>query len=205
MSSRASLLALSAATLLLAACGDEQVAVYKVPKEKEPDLPAAAAEAGAQPSASPGAAMADTAVPTASGEALVWQAPAAWTQKPAGAMRKASYSVPGEAGESDLSVTAFPGDVGGELANVNRWRGQIALAPLSADDLDGAVTRLDQNGLKVTVVELSSKGDPTNKAILGAIIPYSGATWFFKLSGPGTSVKAAKPAFLEFLRTVRAP
>ena len=135
----------------------------------------------------------------------MWQAPAAWTQKPAGAMRKASYSVPGEAGESDLSVTAFPGDVGGELANVNRWRGQIALAPLSADDLDGAVTRLDQNGLKVTVVELSSKGDPTNKAILGAIIPYSGATWFFKLSGPGTSVKAAKPAFLEFLRTVRAP
>ena len=71
MSSRASLLALSAATLLLAACGDEQVAVYKVPKEKEPDLPAAAAEAGAQPSASPGAAMADTAVPTASGEALI--------------------------------------------------------------------------------------------------------------------------------------
>ena len=205
MSSRASLLALSAATLLLAACGDEQVAVYKVPKEKEPEMPAAAAEASAQPAASPGGAMADTAVPTASGDALVWQAPAAWTQKPAGAMRKASYLVPGEAGESDLSVTAFPGDVGGELANVNRWRGQIALAPLSADDLDGAVTRLDQNGLKVTVVELSSKGDPTNKAILGAIIPYSGATWFFKLSGPGTSVKAAKPAFLEFLRTVRAP
>lgn len=206
MSSLRPILALAAATLLLTACGDDQVSVYKVPKEKEPDLPVAAADSGPQAAApAPGASMADTAVPTASGDALVWQAPAGWTQKPAGAMRKASYSVPGDAGESDLSVTAFPGDVGGELANVNRWRGQIALPPLAPEDLDGAVTRVDQGALKITLVELSSKGDPNNKAILGAIVPLGGATWFFKLSGPGTSVKAAKPAFLDFLRTVHAP
>ncbi len=204
MSSRASLLALAASTLLLSGCGDDQVATYRVPKEKDPEMPAAAADAGAQ-AQTPGAPMADTAVPTASGEALAWQAPAQWSQKAASAMRKGSYSVPGVGGESDLSITAFPGDVGGELANVNRWRGQIALAPLGEGELDSAVTRFERNGLKVTLVELASAGDPANKAILGAIIPFGGSTWFFKLSGPGTSVRASKAAFLGFLDTVRAP
>ena len=126
MSPRSRILALAAATLLLSACGDDQVSVYRIPKEKEPELPAAAADQGGQAAPAepaPGASMADTAVPTASGDGLSWQAPAGWAQKPAGAMRKASYSVPGSDGDSDLSVTAFPGDVGGELANVNRWRG----------------------------------------------------------------------------------
>jgi hypothetical protein len=206
MSLRPPFLALAAATLLLSACGDDAVSVYKVPKEKEPEAPvAAAADPGAAAAPAGGPAMADTAVPTASGDGLLWQAPAGWSQKPAGAMRKASYAVPGDDGESDFSVTAFPGDVGGELANVNRWRGQIALPPLAPEQLDGAVTRLDQAGLKVTLVELSSAGDPKNKAILGAIIPYGGATWFFKLSGPGTSVRQAKPAFMDFLHSVHAP
>ena len=203
MSLRTLLLALAASTLLLTACGDDPVAVYRVPKEKEPELPAAGADAAGQAPA-PGPAMADTAVPTASGEALVWQAPAQWVQKAASAMRKGSYSVPGDGGESDLSITAFPGDVGGELANVNRWRGQIALTPIGPEELDSAVSRVEENGLKMTVVELASKGDPGNKAILGAIVPYAGSTWFFRLAGPGTSVKAAKPAFREFLHTVRA-
>ncbi len=207
MRSRALIPTLSLATLLLAACGDDKVEVYRVPKEKEADMPAASDPgAAAGPAApAPGASMADTAVPTASGSDLSWQAPASWVQKPAGAMRKASFSVPADAGECDLSVTAFPGDVGGELANVNRWRGQIALPPLAADELDGAVARIDQGGLRVTIVELYSKGDASNKAILGAIVPFGGATWFFKLSGPGTSVKASKTAFLDFLRSVRAP
>ena len=40
--------------------------------------------------------------------------------------------------------------------------------------------------------------------IVGAIVPVNGATWFFKLMGPDATVSAAKPAFLEFLKTVRA-
>lgn len=205
MSPRTFPLALAAAALLLAACGEERVSTYEVPKEKEPEVPVAAPDAASQAPASPGAAMADTAVPTASGEALVWQAPSPWAPKPASAMRKGSYSVPGEGGESDLSITAFPGDVGGELQNVNRWRGQIGLAPLAPEDLEASVHRVEANGLKITIVELEPKGDPAGKAILGAMVPFGGSTWFFKLMGPGASVKAAKPAFLEFLHTVRAP
>jgi hypothetical protein len=117
-------------------------------------------------------------------------------------MRKASYDAPGGC---DLSVTAFPGDVGGELANVNRWRGQVGLAPLQPQDLGGAVARFEANGLRFAVVDLRSGEAADAKGMVGAIVPYGGATWFFKLAGPAPVVAAEKPQFLEFLRTVRAP
>jgi hypothetical protein len=209
MASRASLLAIAAASLLLSACGDEKVSTYPVPKEKDVEPPMAAADAPAQPDAgtpsSPGASMADTAVPTASGPDLVWQAPPQWVPKPAGAMRKATFGVPGAGGDADLSITAFPGDVGGELMNVNRWRGQLGLSPLRAEDLEASVSRVEANGLKITLVELASQGDANGKAMIGAIVPVNGSTWFFKLTGPGPSIRASKPAFLEFLHTVRTP
>jgi hypothetical protein len=206
MSRHASLLALAAATLLLAACGEEKVAVYRVPKEKDPEMPGmAAADASAQAPAA-GASMADSSVPTASGADLTWQAPAEWTAKPPAPMRKASYGVPGAGAQAELSITAFPGDVGGELANVNRWRGQIGQPPLKAEELDASVSREQANGLTFTVVELApGGGDPGGKAILGAIVPFSGSTWFFKLTGPAPAVKAAKPTFIAFLRSVKPP
>jgi hypothetical protein len=213
MAPRSSLLAIAAATLLLSGCGEEKVAAYRVPKEKDPMPPAAAAsdaasDAGAQPDAAApapaGPAMADTAVPTAD-TALVWKAPDQWVSKPAAQFRKATYAVPGDAGDSDLSITAFPGEAGGELANVNRWRSQLALPALGPDELEGAVTRVEANGLKFTIVEIAPRGDPAGKGMIGAMVPVGGSTWFFKLMGPGPSVKSAKPAFVEFLHTVRAP
>jgi len=206
MPSRTNLLALAAAALLLTACGEDRVSTYRIPKEKDPDFgPAApgAADAGGPAEPAAGASMADTAVPTAEGSALAWQAPAGWVQKTASAMRKGSYSVPGDAGESDLSITAFPGDVGGELANVNRWRSQIGLTPLRAEELDASVSRLESGDLKFTLVEIESK-DANGKSILGAMVPFGGSTWFFKLMGPGSSVRAAKPSFLVFLRSVHS-
>ena len=205
MSSRPFSIGIAAAALLLAACGEEKVASYRVPKEKDPEFPMAAPDSGTQPAAAPGASMADTSVPTAGGDSLVWQAPSEWKPKAASAMRKGSYSVPGDGGESDLSITAFPGDVGGELANVNRWRGQVGLPPLGPAELDAAVSRIESNGLTFTVVELSAKGDAGAKSILGAMVPFQGSTWFFKLAGSGTLVRASKPAFIDFLHTVKPP
>jgi hypothetical protein len=205
MSSRAFSLVAAAAALLLAACGEERVASYRVPKEKDPELPMAAADAGAQPAQAAGPSMADTSVPTAGGDSLVWQAPAGWVPKAASAMRKGSFSVPGAGGEADLSITAFPGDVGGELANVNRWRGQVGLTPLGPEGLDASVSRFSANGLAFTLVDLTGQGDPGAKAILGAIVPFGGSTWFFKLSGTGALVGGSKAAFVDFLHTVKAP
>jgi hypothetical protein len=206
-------LALLMLPLLLASCRRAEVTSYRIPAEKDPELPMASADAagagpaagGAMPNApfAGGASMAETAVPTADGPGLAWTAPAGWTAKPLSAMRKGSYGVPGPGGgAADLSITAFPGDVGGELANVNRWRGQVQLPPLDEAGLGGAVTRLNANGLAMTVVDFAGASGANAQRILGAIVPFNGGTWFFKLMGPDAVVTAAKPEFLAFLQTV---
>lgn len=179
----------------LGGCREAKVAHYRVPHENVEEAP---------PAPAPGD-MAATAVPTAAGEGLKWSVPGHWRAKPAAAMRKATYAVPGEGGEGDLSVTAFPGDVGGELANLNRWRNQIHLPPLAPADADRAVTRFESHGLKFAVAEFASSEGAAPVRVLGAIVPVGDATWFFKLSGPDALVAREREAFLAFLRTVEAP
>jgi hypothetical protein len=158
------------------------------------------------PAAAPAPDMAGTPVIKADGPGLKWTAPALWQEKPATAMRKATYVLPGMGdASSELAITAFPGDVGGELANVNRWRGQLQLPPLTAAELPAAVTRTTANGLPVTVVDLTGGPAGAPVRLLGAIVPGKGDTWFFKLTGPADLVAAQKPAFLSFLQTLSAP
>jgi hypothetical protein len=188
-------------TLLLAGgCRDREITTYRAPKD--PATAAMPAPAGS-PAAAPGSGnMADTAVPTG-GNSLTWTAPAHWSTKAAGPMRKGSYAIKDGAAEADLSITAFPGDTGGLLANINRWRGQISLSPLPADQLDANREHLDIGTLHVDVVDFAGSANGTPTRILGAIVPVGGETWFFKLMGPDALVAKEKPAFIEFLRTVR--
>ena len=196
--------------LLLAACREEKVTAYSVPKDNAAPPPAMAVASASPhspasaPAGAPDAGMAATPVATAAGPGLTWTAPAHWQPKPASAMRKGSYAVNGEGGATaDLSITAFPGDVGGEIANVNRWRGQIGLTPLPDSDVAGTVTRLSANGLTLNVVDFANPTAAAPIRIVGAMVPHEGATWFFKLMGPDALVAKEKPAFLEFLKTVR--
>src|SRR5258708_4394396 len=134
---------------------------------------------------------------------LTWKAPSTWRQKPAGQMRLASYTIPGDGGEGDLSVTAFPGEAGGLLENVNRWRGQIKLAPLSSTDLLKKMTKSETHGLQLTVVDMVGEGTTGATRVLGAIVPYAGQTWFFKLTGPDAALASQKGAFADFLKTLQ--
>ncbi|MBK8859146.1 MAG: hypothetical protein IPN11_16170 [Opitutaceae bacterium] len=193
MSRRSALPFVLAAASLLTSCREARVGHYRVPKETPP--PAATA---------PATDMASTAVPTGDGQ-LTWTAPAAWIAKAPGAMRKGSYAIRNEAGEADLSITAFPGDTGGLLANLNRWRGQIGLAPLAPAELEANLDHLDANGLHFEIVDFAGTANGAPARILGAVLNRPGETWFFKLMGPAATVAGEKPAFAAFLQTVKAP
>jgi hypothetical protein len=165
-----------------------------------PDANAAPAPAPADSSATP--TLPDSA-PQAS---LTWIAPADWQAKPLGAMRLGSYAVSSDAGNADISIIAFPGEAGGLLPNINRWRGQLGLAPLAEADLASAATTLDgAGGLHFTVVDLSGQASGAPARMLGAILSFGGQTYFFKLTGPEALVAREKNAFLDFLKTVKAP
>lgn len=143
------------------------------------------------------APMASVPVQTSRGLSLQWTAPSDWQSKPAGAVRRGSYSAAG----AEIAITAFPGDVGGVLANVNRWLEQAGLEPVDEAGLARVTTSFDSNGLHFVVLDASSGARP----IVAASVPFDGGTWFFKLTGPADAVARAKPVFLSFLKTVRAP
>jgi hypothetical protein len=196
------------ALLLVTGCREAKITTYQVPSEKPEPLPPILTGGVMPPSSgSPtGATMASTAVPTATGESLTWTAPEHWKVKPASAMRKGSYAVPGDSGaDADMSITAFPGNVGGESANFNRWRGQLELPLLGEKELAQAVTHLEQNGLTFAVAEFVNHKGAKPQRIIGALVPFNGATWFFKLMGPEALVAREKPTFFAFLQTVKAP
>ena len=198
-----------ASALSLTACGDSKVTAYTVAKDTAAPgaaLPAAhpaAAASAAAPAA--GAAMAGTPVATAAGASLAWNAPAHWQPKAGSAMRKGTYGITGEGGATaELAITAFPGDVGGEAANVNRWRGQVQLTPLSEAEAAKSIARIEASGLVIGVVDLANPSLNPPVRLVGAMVPFEGATWFFKLTGADALVAKEKPAFLEFLKTIKA-
>lgn len=198
-------LSVSSASIALAVsgCSDSAAVSYRIPKEREAERPAQPHSPHARAGVA-GEGMAARAVDSASGRELSWSAPAQWKPKPGSAVRKGSYAIGDEASAvADLAITAFPGDVGGDLANVNRWRGQLQMPAISAAELPAMLTHLDHNGLHMNVVELVSGEGAAAMRMLSAIVPFEGATWFFKLTGPAELVAREKAGFLEFLATVR--
>ncbi len=112
----------------------------------------------------------------------------------------ASYT----AGAVKVTASSLPGDGGGLLANVNRWRGkQLGLAEVGAlaDQPMNAVTVDGQAGTVVDLLGAADGREPLR--IVAATVPRGGSTWFFKMTGPPEPVGAQRPAFDRFLRSVR--
>lgn len=163
---------------------------------KPDDLPAAPAPSALGQMAPP--APGSPAVTAAQGEVPDWQAPAEWQTKAPGVMRKASFSA-GPNGEVDISVTAFPGDVGGDLANVNRWRRQIGLGPIDEAALASETEIVSTGELSFKLVDLQG----AEAATLAAWTQHEGESWFFKSTGPKPLVAAERERFETFLKSVK--
>ncbi len=131
---------------------------------------------------------------------IKWKAPADWKEVPPSAMRYASFSVSGEnGGKLDISVVTFPGTGGDDPANVNRWRGQIGLAPLDEKDAAAAIVPLNAGSADFSTVDLAG----SDSRVVTAWIRRDGRTWFFKMSGPSPMVEQEKSKFLDFLRSIQ--
>lgn len=189
-------------------CKDREISSYRVRKEATPQAPAGepAANTSAVGTADAMPPMASTPVNTAQGEGLRWTAPSHWTSKPASAMRRATYVIPGKGGANgELAVTAFPGNVGGNLANVNRWRGQIGLPPITDADLGTALAHYDVDRLHIDVVDIKAVTGDDPQRVIGAIVPFGESTWFFKFSGPDSLLTAENPVILDFIKSIKTP
>ena len=139
------------------------------------------------------------ATPEAAGGAeLRWTAPEGWKELPGEGMRIATFEPPQDSGRVEGTVVALIGDAGGELANVNRWRGQISLTPIEEDGL-GALRRSVHSGVGDISLYDFTGGDAAKTRMLAGMIKVGEKTWFFKLTGAQKAAEAARPAFLKLL------
>ena len=168
---------------------DARITVYRIPKETQPEsVPQQAARSANAPTAE-----------------VHWTAPSGWEEQPASGFRKGSFLVRDADGKTaDVSVISFPEAAGGLLANVNRWRNQLKLPPVS--DATQAGSPMSVAGRDMFFVDLASEQsinpDGSKSRILGGIFPINGETWFFKMMGSDQLVESQRDAFRQFLESV---
>ena len=128
-----------------------------------------------------------------------WDIPANWAEGKGSSIRLASFVVNGEDGKKlDISVTSFPGDVGGLLANVNRWVGQIGLSPVDQSSLGQYCSSITLNGQPGHLIEAFG---PDQGLLAGALFLEKEA-WFFKLQGDRELAESEKSNFTSFLQSI---
>ena len=144
--------------------------------------------------------MAVAAPQTANAPQIKWETPEGWTEVPPSSMRYASFSAPAEeGGKIDISIVTFPGDGGSDADNVNRWRGQIGLAPIDANTVTSQVAPLKTADTTFSTTDIA--GDKTRT--IAAWTRRDGRVWFFKATGPSGDVEKEKPNFVKFIQSVR--
>lgn len=167
----------------LASCDRREIHSYSVPKE-----PSTAAPAGPQ------------APPTQAPRALAvqWTLPAGWKEIPTDEpMRLATI----QAGEEQILISAFPGDVGGTVANVNRWRGQLGLPQATEAEILPSLKTETIGG--TTVSNLRIVGGSGTDMLAAIITPGDGKTWFAKCTAPADAATKLQDEFAAFTKTFR--
>jgi len=165
-----------------------------------PALPGTAPAMGAPGmQALPGMAEFTAATPTPQ-----WAPPVDWATVPLTATRKGSWLAPASAPkdqQAEISVTVFQGNLGGLLANVNRWRGQVGL--------DGDLTdaNLAQNIQNITLdgraAQLVTLDGPAGKSLDGVLVILPDRVWSLVLRGNTDVVKSQRAAFRAFLDSIK--
>ncbi len=166
----------------------------------------------------PGAsdATARDASPRATG--LNWSVPAGWLEEtPSSSMRQAQYRVPGSGGDGTCLVFYFgPGQGGDAAGNAERWASQFSQPDGRASTDVMTITELDSSTLPALLVELTGTyaGGMTgtdqpatpqpNSMLLGAIVQGANAPWFFKFTGPESTIREQRQAFVDLITSIRA-
>ncbi len=129
-----------------------------------------------------------------------WEVPKTWKEKAPGSMLLASFSIESGGSVGEITVSAFPGDVGGMLGNVNRWREKnLGLPAMSAGELPKWIVDLELPSGKAALVDMTNN----SKQLLVVVQKNGGKTWFYKLLAAEKIVVAEKEAFMEFVKSVR--
>lgn len=155
----------------------------------------------------PGGPAGDLPAPPTGEPPFAWSAPEGWQEQPARSMRIVTF-VPKAAPGTEVYVSQFPGNVGGVRANVDRWRGEVGMPPISDAEF-AALARLKALNVDGTLMSAQGRfsgmsGKPIDDArLLGLIVPRSRDVVFVKMVGPSEEVRGEEERFRAFCGSLR--
>ncbi len=173
----------------------------------------------------PGMGSSAVAAPPSDAKAeLQYEPPADWKAvPPASALRKAQYALPraeGDDEDGELIVFFFGRGEGGSVENnIARWRGQFTKPDGEPLGPEAGVTEIfdAESGLKVTLLDVSGRfapgampgapvvGPRDNYRMFAAVVETPGGPWFFKATGPASTMEKHRDALKALLAGAKYP
>jgi hypothetical protein len=140
----------------------------------------------------------------APGSGLAFVAPPEWKAGELNQFRKASFTVADGEQKAEITVIDLDPGSGDLLANVNRWRGQVGLLPVTAAELASSVKKIDAFGVQGDYVELvGPSGVAKGQTLLGVMAFAGGRAWFVKLIGDSDLAAREKDRFETFVKSIK--
>lgn len=127
--------------------------------------------------------------------------PKDWTKAPnKSSLTLATYQVEGEGKQAEVTLIRM-GRLPDQLLlqNINRWRGQVDLQGITADEVPKALGEIQAGDETGRYLKL----DGPQKAMLVAMLNQGRATWYIKILGDAPLVKAKEAEFKKFVQSVR--
>jgi hypothetical protein len=189
--------------LLLAGCNRPQIVTYVAPKDPPPPREQAAAQPQDEHDPEKESPAAPEQPPTVERPALGYKAPADWVVGPKGSVTVVNFLIKAAGGDATVSVTPLGSFKGREDSIINMWRQMAGAQPLPAEEAKNAFSPMEIAGEPAQLFEVSGSREGKTSRIVTAMQHRPDGTWFFKLQGDDAAVAAQKPAFLDFLKTIR--
>lgn len=129
---------------------------------------------------------------------ITWEVPDGWREVAADVQFRVATLA---GGNTETVITKFPGRVGSLLMNVNRWRGQLGLAPV----VDLAETDAREVAVGPEAGTLVSMVGESGDGMRVAIVERTNFTWFLKQTGSAVDLEAQRGAFDAFIASIGFP
>ncbi|MDX1945772.1 MAG: hypothetical protein SFU86_10280 [Pirellulaceae bacterium] len=158
--------------------------------------------AAGPPASGPAGGPAPAAVPES--DELTFEIPAGWTAGQQNQFSKLAFNV--SDGEKSLVITVSQlGPAAGDvLQNINRWRGQVGLAPTTIAELTPTLQSVATLGVTGQMVTLAAPPEASpRKALLGVIAAAPDGVWFVKLIGDHDLALREKDHFEAFVKSLK--
>jgi len=141
--------------------------------------------------------------PTAPAQ-LTYKTPKDWQSQAVSGMRKAAFKIVEGDQQVETTVIDLAEAAGDLLPNINRWRGQVKLQPISQEELDRTLKRLPIGNSTGHYIELvGPESAKPRETILGVITIQAGKAWFVKLKGSAELAQREKKNFEAFVKSIK--